>query len=218
MSIHLLESLKRCELDRLSDKQVQILEAAIGLFAEKGYAATSTSEIAKRAEVAEGTIFRYYKTKKDLLMSISTISFFKIFTPAMIKQMKEDVLNKDLQHFDDFIREITYNRYQVAKNNLPLLKIFIQELNLHHEIKELFFLFFKEEMAHQFNDLIRYFQSSNEIVDATPQSILRFIASAVFGLIINNLVLNVMDEDKEKEEIEMTIKFIINGLKSKSNP
>lgn len=49
---------------KLSEKQIKILEAAIEIFAEKGYASTSTSEIAKRAGVAEGTIFRHYKTKK----------------------------------------------------------------------------------------------------------------------------------------------------------
>lgn len=48
----------------LTPKQAKILQAAVEIFAEKGYAATSTSEIAKRAGVAEGTIFRHYKTKK----------------------------------------------------------------------------------------------------------------------------------------------------------
>ena len=42
---------------------MRILEA-VDMFGEKGYASTSTSEIAKRAGVAEGTIFRYYKTKR----------------------------------------------------------------------------------------------------------------------------------------------------------
>lgn len=49
---------------QFSEKQLKILEAAVEMFAEKGYAATSTSEIAKKAGVAEGTIFRHYKTKK----------------------------------------------------------------------------------------------------------------------------------------------------------
>ncbi|TXK87394.1 helix-turn-helix transcriptional regulator, partial [Parageobacillus sp. SY1] len=44
----LKELLKLNEEDvKLSEKQIKILEAAIEMFAEKGYAATSTSEIAK---------------------------------------------------------------------------------------------------------------------------------------------------------------------------
>ncbi|EAD5296161.1 helix-turn-helix transcriptional regulator, partial [Listeria monocytogenes] len=56
---------------KMSEKQRRIVAASIELFAEKGYAGTSTNEIAKKAGVAEGTIFRHYKTKKDLLMAIT---------------------------------------------------------------------------------------------------------------------------------------------------
>ena len=44
-------------------KQKKIVDAASKLFAEKGYSNTSTSEIAKLAEVSEGTIFKHYGTK-----------------------------------------------------------------------------------------------------------------------------------------------------------
>ena len=50
--------------DKRNERQMRILEAAVDMFGEKGYASTSTSEIAKRAGVAEGTIFRYYRRKK----------------------------------------------------------------------------------------------------------------------------------------------------------
>lgn len=55
----------------LTEKQKKIIIAAIESFSEKGYAATSTSEIAKKAGVAEGTIFRHYKTKKIYLYPLS---------------------------------------------------------------------------------------------------------------------------------------------------
>lgn len=58
------------EEQSMTDKQKKILIAAIDAFSEKGYAATSTSEIAKLAGVAEGTIFRHYKTKKNLLLTL----------------------------------------------------------------------------------------------------------------------------------------------------
>ncbi len=57
--------------DKRNERQMRILEAAVDMFGEKGYASTSTSEIAKRAGVAEGTIFRYYKTKKRFIVSSS---------------------------------------------------------------------------------------------------------------------------------------------------
>jgi AcrR family transcriptional regulator len=52
------------------DKKNAILDAATRLFAERGLAAAPTSEISKRAGVAEGTLFTYFKTKDDLINSL----------------------------------------------------------------------------------------------------------------------------------------------------
>lgn len=48
-------------------RQAELLDAAAQIFREKGYHDTSTSEIAERAGVVEGTIYRYFATKRDLL-------------------------------------------------------------------------------------------------------------------------------------------------------
>ena len=47
-----------------------ILHAALELFAENGYAGTSTSRIAQRAGVSEALIFRHYASKAGLLEAI----------------------------------------------------------------------------------------------------------------------------------------------------
>jgi AcrR family transcriptional regulator len=47
----------------------KILEAAAHLFARQGYHATSTREIARRAEVSENTLFRYFARKEELFWS-----------------------------------------------------------------------------------------------------------------------------------------------------
>lgn len=52
-------------------REEQILKAAGELFWEKGYANTSTLEIAQKADVVEGTIFRYFATKHDLMLRVA---------------------------------------------------------------------------------------------------------------------------------------------------
>jgi AcrR family transcriptional regulator len=52
------------------DRRNAILDAATRLFAERGLAAAPTSEISKRAGVAEGTLFTYFRTKDDLINSL----------------------------------------------------------------------------------------------------------------------------------------------------
>ena len=62
----------------VENRENDILFAAIKIFSEKGYNAATTSEIAKEAAVSEGTIFRYYKSKKDLLEKMIVTSAKKI--------------------------------------------------------------------------------------------------------------------------------------------
>jgi AcrR family transcriptional regulator len=52
------------------DKRNAILDAATRLFAERGLAASPTSEISKLAGVAEGTLFNYFGTKDELINSL----------------------------------------------------------------------------------------------------------------------------------------------------
>ena len=51
-------------------KREAIARAAARLFAERGYAATTTLQVAAEADVAEGTLFRYAGTKPELLLMV----------------------------------------------------------------------------------------------------------------------------------------------------
>ena len=52
------------------DKRNAILDAATRVFAERGLTAAPTSEISRRAGVADGTLFTYFKTKDDLINAL----------------------------------------------------------------------------------------------------------------------------------------------------
>lgn len=56
--------------DVREEKSLRIMEAATRVFARKGFYNSTISDIAKAAEVAEGTIYLYFKNKDDLLISI----------------------------------------------------------------------------------------------------------------------------------------------------
>jgi AcrR family transcriptional regulator len=51
-------------------KRTAILDAATHVFAERGLSAAPTSEISKRAGIAEGTLFTYFETKDDLINAL----------------------------------------------------------------------------------------------------------------------------------------------------
>lgn len=48
----------------------ELLEAALELFVEKGYAATKVEDVATRAGVSKGTLFLYFPSKEDLFKAV----------------------------------------------------------------------------------------------------------------------------------------------------
>jgi TetR/AcrR family fatty acid metabolism transcriptional regulator len=58
------------KVTRAGDKRERILDAAVRVFAKKGFYATRVSEVAKAAGVADGTIYLYFKSKDELLVSL----------------------------------------------------------------------------------------------------------------------------------------------------
>ena len=162
---HLLEEMLQ-EDDSLTDKQRKILVAATEMFAEKGFAATSTNEIAKKAGVAEGTIFRHYKTKKDLLLSIVTPMMVKMLGPIIIKDLNK-VLDKDFEHFEDFVRAMIKNRQEFLEKNLKVIQIFLQEIPFHHELREQFIEHIGKKVISRLIQIVEHYQSKGQIIQST---------------------------------------------------
>ena len=48
----------------------ELLDAAMSLFVEKGFAATRTDEVALRAGVSKGTLYLYFPSKEELLKAV----------------------------------------------------------------------------------------------------------------------------------------------------
>lgn len=55
---------------RKAERPQELLDAALELFVEKGFAATRAEEVALRAGVSKGTLYLYYPSKEDLLKAV----------------------------------------------------------------------------------------------------------------------------------------------------
>ena len=77
-----------------SETRQRILEAASRLFREKGYANSSTADLALAADVAEGSIFYHFGSKRALLEALG-----QDYAQRMVKAMR-GVDSSDLGHLD----------------------------------------------------------------------------------------------------------------------
>lgn len=107
-----------------------ILQAAREMFEEKGFHAATTSEIARKAGVAEGTIFNYFNTKKDLL--------FALLEPFNAQVMGDFFRGVAGETDKDSLRLFLKNHLSFVKENLTLFKILLYESQFYPELRERF--------------------------------------------------------------------------------
>ncbi|MBA2674580.1 TetR/AcrR family transcriptional regulator [Ramlibacter sp.] len=55
---------------RKENRPAELLDAALDLFVEKGFAATRAEEVAARAGVSKGTLFLYFPSKEELFKAV----------------------------------------------------------------------------------------------------------------------------------------------------
>ncbi|MFC8055051.1 TetR/AcrR family transcriptional regulator [Bacillus cereus] len=198
--------------DKRNERQMRILEAAVDMFGEKGYASTSTSEIAKRAGVAEGTIFRYYKTKKDLLLAVVMPTLTKFAAPFFVQAFAKEIFKSEYKSYEGLLRVVIRNRFEFAKKHFPMIKILIQEVPFQPELKNKIQHLVETELLSHFKKLIVKFQEEGEIIEIPPSSVLRLTLSAVLGLLLTRFLLLPEEKWDDEVEIENTIQFILYGL------
>lgn len=73
--------------------------AALQLFAQEGYHATSTSKVARAAGVSEGLIFRHFKNKEGLMQAIldeGENRFKSLFADIVLETEPKEVIRKTI--------------------------------------------------------------------------------------------------------------------------
>jgi AcrR family transcriptional regulator len=199
-----------------TDKQQRVVETAIRLFAEKGYANTSTSEIAREAGVAEGTIFRHFSTKDNLLLSV-LLPFIKESIPSMAENVFNTVLTEDMACFEDFLRAILKDRIQFIHENKEIFQVFIKEFLYSEELRKEFYPYFSENIGQRFTKVIEMYISKGDLIEFPSNSLQKTLFTFVGGYFVSRFVLFpndiVYDDDVEIENI---LRFIMDGVRKKA--
>ena len=107
-----------------------ILAAARDVFSRKGFKGAATAEIAAQAGVAEGTIFRYFKTKKELLLAV--------VEPVETAWIDEFFLSATGENGTENLRVFLKNHLGMVRENFDLFKVFFYESQFYPELREKF--------------------------------------------------------------------------------
>ncbi|OPZ85081.1 MAG: HTH-type transcriptional regulator TtgR [bacterium ADurb.Bin429] len=112
-------------------RREEILAAAMRLFARQGYARTTTKEIAQEAGISEGTIYRYFSSKQEILFAFSV--------PAIITPLHE--LLDQMADADDLtvLRALILNRFKLWDEWRDVLRAVMSEAFFNAELVEAFY-------------------------------------------------------------------------------
>jgi AcrR family transcriptional regulator len=190
-----------------TEKQQRILEAAVEVFAERGFAGASTNEIAKRAGVAEGTIFKHYKTKKDLLIGVVAPFFFRFVIPGQIDEVVS-IMQAPHPTFEAFLRALYTNRLEFVLAHRRAVRVALQELPFHEEVRALAHETIVTRVWPHARAVIERFQASGHVRAADPASVMRICVTAMLGYVAVRVVAapdRAWDDDREIDLMASTL-------------
>ena len=198
------------DAESMTDKQKAVIKAAVELFSEKGYAATSTKEIAVRAGVAEGTIFKQYPTKKDLMLWITGRIINKALFPLISSGISE-LLAKNYNSREEFLSDFLQNRIALIQDGVPLFKIIFQEIPFHSDIRRMLIEQFKKLPLSAIAEKLFMGKS---LTNFSETEVLKILLSCTAGFFLVRFMMmpELFPKKHLQKDAETFLRFINRGL------
>jgi TetR/AcrR family transcriptional regulator, fatty acid metabolism regulator protein len=117
------------------DKPQQIIEAAIRVFARNGYYNSRVSDIAREAGIASGTIYLYFRTKEEILVTL-----FREKMAAFVAHLRREIAGETDPVAK--IRRLVELHFTVLEESPALAEVVQVELRQGHK-------FFRGASAHE---------------------------------------------------------------------
>ncbi|MDZ7802289.1 MAG: TetR/AcrR family transcriptional regulator [Trueperaceae bacterium] len=120
------------------ERRRQILDAALGLFARKGYSGTTTKEIAQQIGITEGLIFHYFGSKAELLVETAKQR------SALLVEVRALLREADGLAAAETMPRIARGWVELVHRQGDLVVMLVSEAHAHHEVGAAFRTLFDE--------------------------------------------------------------------------
>lgn len=164
------------------DKRGRILDAAEEVFARRGFHGARVTDIARLAGVADGTIYLYFKSKDDLLVSLFEDRVERINAMLRVILDSEQRAQTRLERFINFYLGLAIKNPNLAEVIAIELRSSSKFMKEYKNVKFIEFLGL-------ITQIIREGQAAGEIRnDCTPEVISRTLFGALDELLLGYLL------------------------------
>jgi len=169
------------------------------IFLEKGYDKTTTSEIARQANIGEGTIYNYFKSKAEI--------FFQLFAANIIEIDKDYIYDKKVSktNFIQFIYKIIESSFSRLRYlDKSLIKESFSVLYQSKNEKFVLLSLFKELDGQIINMLFKLFsRAANEGYLLEKDT--RLLSQTVYSILMAQLSMYTLIQEMSFDEMMDTI-------------
>jgi len=191
----------------------RVIKAALKLFSKQGFDGTSTAQIAEESEMSQATIFKYFKSKDDLLLFIIKPMIEHIL-PMYGKEFAQQVKNNQ-DNVAKLVHFIVTNRYQFLVQNKDAAIILVSQVLINDDIKNML-LEKLESMKDIFVENVwDVFERTDEIRDDLDLvELLRlFISQVGFYFLQSQRIMEITDQDQIDLDLKKIEQTIIRAIK-----
>jgi TetR/AcrR family fatty acid metabolism transcriptional regulator len=111
----------RISAQRMQDREDGILAAAREVFARKGYEAAAISDVARAAGVSDGLVYRYFGSKRDLLLAV-----LDAFYSRIIDNLERAMASAD--SFEARLGALVHKHVELFVDDVEMCRLFIVEV------------------------------------------------------------------------------------------
>lgn len=187
------------------EMQNKIIDATMLLIMEKGYASTTTKNIAKMAKINECTIFRKFKGKKDIILAAISTSKWNPDLKVTDFSKRTYNLENDLTNFSlIYMRKITPEMIKISMG--------LRTPELYEDTKDEILkvpLTFKKVLVDYFNEL----EKMEKLTYGNTEHLAMMFLSLNFGFVfLNSTFGKSLSKIEQIEYIKNSIKIFCYGL------
>jgi TetR/AcrR family transcriptional regulator, fatty acid metabolism regulator protein len=115
--------------DRQADRRRQILEAAVKVFADKGFHASRVGDVAEEAGIAYGLVYHYFASKEDLLETIFRTTWTEML--ARVREVEEAGVPAA-----EAVRQVTALLLRTWRRDPDLVRVLVREVTRNQHVQQ----------------------------------------------------------------------------------